>query len=834
MPDSAPSLRPEILLAQSGWVRGLARALVFDSNRVDDVVQNTWLAALEQPSAEVGNLRAWLAGIVRNVVRQEKRGESRRVARERGSRGPEPLPPVAELVERADLQKRVVQAVLELDEPQRSTLLLRYFEDLSAGEIARRLGVPGSTVRSRLQAALEALRERFDRERGGDRRAWSLGLIPLLLPRGSAGAGLVSTASNGVLVMTIKCFLVTLLAVGSGFGASYAYKHARPAGSEPAGAGAASTLRAASIAPAEPELSAPEAVARQAQEGKRQPVAPQEKTVPVQVKGRVVDLDGQPASGVAVFVGGQPSPFGKVEAGLRLSIGHEEERRPARGEPGEEYHEDEIEGLAEWAVIDPERLKKHGAVLGKTVLTDAAGRFEVSVPAGARVYVTLHFQLGFHKTGNGAWHQAPAEGIELRVQRVPTAELSIWVTDLTTGKKLAFAGELFGADRWLAEWEAQGELVRRTVEVPADVPDRFRVEVTAPLWARTTKEFHVTPGVENPVELLVQSGAGLPGQVVDALGQPVEGAFVYWGDLLDLRQSSLFQAYEPGRVVGGVRTDSSGRFTLPGTAARLSAWHPDHSPSSVTVRNAPLLVLPARGAIRGVVLDEQGLPAPGKKVVLDRSRETVTDAQGAYAFERVETGVHGVAYWPERFVGVEVAPGETIEITPQAPVQPRGQVTSGGAPFAPRECGGVILGLGRVFSVSEWGIHEGRLEAGSVRAGRNLLMSNTGVMTIADVQPDLETMIELGTARVTIEAPNPDDPVVYLLPEEASTHPAAHFWARRFFAEREGGRIVYSPLPAGRYVLVVEGRETRVALDLAEGEELVLARERWMGTGSGR
>ena len=114
----------------------------------------------------------------------------------------------------------------------------------------------------------------------------------------------------------------------------------------------------------------------------------------------------------------------------------------------------------------------------------------------------------------------------------------------------------------------------------------FRVVVHAPLWARTSQEFRVTPGRDNPLELLVESGPGLQGQVVDELGLPIEGVLVYWGEALDMREGSLFRAYQPGRVVGGVCTDALGRFTLPGTAARVSAWHPEHSPATVAAREA--------------------------------------------------------------------------------------------------------------------------------------------------------------------------------------------------------------------------------------------------------
>ena len=46
----------------------------------------------------------------------------------------------------------------ELDEPYRTTLLLRYGEMLSSVEIARRQQVPAGTVRWRLKSAVDRLR----------------------------------------------------------------------------------------------------------------------------------------------------------------------------------------------------------------------------------------------------------------------------------------------------------------------------------------------------------------------------------------------------------------------------------------------------------------------------------------------------------------------------------------------------------------------------------------------------------------------------------------------------------------------------------------------------
>lgn len=173
--------RPEQLLAQSTWVRRLAHSLVGEAAAADDVVQETWKAALEHPPADDRPLRPWLARVVANFARQRARSGARRDARERDTARPEALPGPDELIERLDSQRALAEELARLTEPQRSTLLLRYFEDLEPSEIARRQGIPAGTVRWRLKRGLDELRERLD-ARFGERRTWALLLVPLARP----------------------------------------------------------------------------------------------------------------------------------------------------------------------------------------------------------------------------------------------------------------------------------------------------------------------------------------------------------------------------------------------------------------------------------------------------------------------------------------------------------------------------------------------------------------------------------------------------------------------------------------------------------------------------
>ncbi|MCZ6597638.1 MAG: sigma-70 family RNA polymerase sigma factor, partial [Planctomycetota bacterium] len=189
--ESESTLRPEDYLAYAGSLRTLALQLVRDEHEADDVVQDTWLAALHRPPAERSGLRWWLGAVARNVARQSRRSEGRRAERQRRVSVPERLPPTEEIAERAAMHREIVDRVLSLDETYRVVLLLRYFEDLTPKQIASQLGVPVATVNTRLLRARVRLRETLDR-RFGDRTSWCQWF---LLGLGKTGAGGLSIVS---------------------------------------------------------------------------------------------------------------------------------------------------------------------------------------------------------------------------------------------------------------------------------------------------------------------------------------------------------------------------------------------------------------------------------------------------------------------------------------------------------------------------------------------------------------------------------------------------------------------------------------------------------------
>ena len=210
--SSEPTLDTQTLLAHSQFVRALARQLVRDENRAEDVVQDTWLAALKRPPRSLRGLRSWLRTTVRNFVSLSARSERRRGQRERVAARPEALPATDALVQRMDLQQRMMAAVLSLDEPHRSVLLHRFFENLPPTKVAERLGLPLETMRSRLNRALELLRHRLKRESASDNRRFMAALVLLAESPASglamASARAAASLAPGVALMSVKTKIV--------------------------------------------------------------------------------------------------------------------------------------------------------------------------------------------------------------------------------------------------------------------------------------------------------------------------------------------------------------------------------------------------------------------------------------------------------------------------------------------------------------------------------------------------------------------------------------------------------------------------------------------------
>lgn len=103
---------------------------------------------------------AWLTRIVINSCYDQGRRRSRQVPTGLDvleKEEPEGLPP--------ETDWELVQALQQLSEEQRTTVVLRFFQDLTIPQIAQVMNVPDGTVKSRLHAALSRLRSLLNQYR---------------------------------------------------------------------------------------------------------------------------------------------------------------------------------------------------------------------------------------------------------------------------------------------------------------------------------------------------------------------------------------------------------------------------------------------------------------------------------------------------------------------------------------------------------------------------------------------------------------------------------------------------------------------------------------------
>jgi RNA polymerase sigma-70 factor (ECF subfamily) len=131
----------------------LAYGMTGSRDRADDLAQEAFVRAFRSLGRIDGRapFAAWVRRVVVNAAIDELRKRKREVLREE----PDTLAPA---VLPADQDDAVTAAVLALPPPRRIIVVLHYWFDYTAEEIARLLGIPAGTVGSRLARALTELR----------------------------------------------------------------------------------------------------------------------------------------------------------------------------------------------------------------------------------------------------------------------------------------------------------------------------------------------------------------------------------------------------------------------------------------------------------------------------------------------------------------------------------------------------------------------------------------------------------------------------------------------------------------------------------------------------
>lgn len=287
-------MNPETLTTHANFLRSLALELLDDASAADDVLQKAWLAASRKPPREPGRARAWLAVVVRNLARKELRESARRRRRESLFASADVVPPAERALEKQELVRAIVDAVFRLEEPYRTTVVLRFYENRKPAAIAREMGVPVETVRTRLKRALAELRRRLEQTTGGDRRSLGLAILGVFRPEVPTATLVASGSAMGLGgKLLVGAGVALLVAAPVLFVASWPDR----VPTEPAAAARVATITPAEIA--EPALVPIRAAAPAPLDPKPASVTPIEEDV---ARGTVEDADGAPLAGSRVEI----------------------------------------------------------------------------------------------------------------------------------------------------------------------------------------------------------------------------------------------------------------------------------------------------------------------------------------------------------------------------------------------------------------------------------------------------------------------------------------------------------------------------------------------------
>jgi len=136
---------------------GFARRSLGDASLAEEAVQETFVRALRaRPGFDPqrGAMRTWLFVIERRIIVDLARSRRTNRAQELDPNSPSP----ADQIDAAMRSWNVEEALRRLRPDHRQVVLEIYYRGRPSRELARELGIPEGTVRSRLYYALRALR----------------------------------------------------------------------------------------------------------------------------------------------------------------------------------------------------------------------------------------------------------------------------------------------------------------------------------------------------------------------------------------------------------------------------------------------------------------------------------------------------------------------------------------------------------------------------------------------------------------------------------------------------------------------------------------------------
>jgi RNA polymerase sigma factor (sigma-70 family) len=643
------------LLRHASWLRRLARQLADQPADVEDLLQDTWTAAWPRPPDPGRPPRPWLAEVLRNFARMGQRSSTRRTDREHAADelAVRNAPATDDLIAQVELQRRLAELVLELEEPYRSTILLRYHEDRTATDIARQEGIAPATVRWRLKEGLSRLRQRMDERYGDQRRAW-VGLLPATEPSVATGLG------KGLVLMKLKTkagllvAMLLLLAVGAGViwkrgaaperssaadstQATPAHPMPPQTGSRPWQAGATGPAVLGAIdgvvvdSRDQPVPGATVALARRVDPA-NSGAAPLAGTSVTGADGRFRIADVAPGTFTATATASPPGLHPAVQTGIQVTGGTRSLRlvMTSGGVLVEGRVLDHEGGILPGARVTARATPSAGQAPGDGPLmfltaTDRQGAWSMTLPSGqyalkgeldgyapgtlsltlvarARADLVLEPASGIFGRVVHASTGAPVPGA--RVQVIPTYRRGTWAPAVESDADGRFRLQRLPLGEFLIQARL-GRLIGKSGPV-AVVPARAIMDV----------------------EVLVSEAFVIAGRVVTADARPAGGVAV------------MSESVTDGGVSWG-EAGPTGEFEIAGVLPgkhQIQVWLKDggRARREVTVENddvtgVELRITPGL-VVRGHVDDRHGRPAPGVRVV------ATTDAGGgAERYNRIAT-----------------------------------------------------------------------------------------------------------------------------------------------------------------------------------------------------
>jgi len=610
---SADAPRLSDLLQHREFLERFARSLARDPAVADDVIQETWLTALERPPKHHGDLRAWLRRVARNAFLQRHRSGTRAKPLETASIE---RMESSDSHEREDVSTRLASELLALPELYRRVLILRYYEDKTPTAIARELDRSVNTVTSQIARGLKLMQERLDRSHEEGRSRW----LPtvLLLARGrereasaSEDGAPIARSIGGlravVGLLVAACLVVTVVLV------------------------LRSPDRAPDRAPAEVLV---------ARESKLvAPTATNERTLepietPSPAPDASVDAATPPNATVVVEVVG---PDGAIAGASVYTATSDPSRDPGGSmtkfsrNPAAPSATDR-DGRVAIPVGDAQRVRL-GANRPDELMVSVYAKgfmksYAESVPFPESGTVTMTFQL-----------EPGSTIVRGRVTDEEGAPVEAALVSVGNGleRRIDLGGRRSRLERdWFSETRADGAFQHEGVR-----PGRLRVRVEHPGFVPDIAWITVADGTETEHDVVLRSGATVSGRATMADGSPAAGASV----------RAEFSVHGLALGVQQAVANEDGEFELRGIAperAFLFAWFAEHPGV-----NAALDLTLARGEthVWNPVLEERpplrlrvqlddGSPLSGAFVALSTtndsdawSRFLVTDASGRARIE---------------------------------------------------------------------------------------------------------------------------------------------------------------------------------------------------------